>query len=142
MINFILNASIVLLIIFLVTYFAYCFGLFFVFKKLKARPWLALVPVLNFHELVVAIGLPNRWFLYCLLPYAGGIYSIAVAERLGRMFGKKFAYSVFWLTIGSPIGMNMIGLTKNRPDLTIKNDSKPDLNELKSRLKRLKKQKV
>ncbi len=142
MINFILNASLILLIVFLVSYFTYCFGLFFVFKKINARPWFAFVPILNFHELVMATGLPNRWFLYCLLPYAGGIYSIAVADRLGRMFGKRFAFSAFWLTIGSPLGMNILGFNKRTPDFSIKKEPKPDLNELKYRLKRLKSKKA
>jgi hypothetical protein len=99
---------------------------------------MAFIPILNFRELVIATGLPSRWFLYCLIPYAGGIYSIAVADRLGRMFNKRFAFSAFWLTIGSPVGMNMLGFNKHKPDLAIKKGPKPDLNELKYRLKRLK----
>jgi hypothetical protein len=142
MINFILNASILLLVIFFTTYFMYCFGLFFVFRKLNARAWMAFVPILNFRELVIATGLPNRWFLYCLIPYAGGIYSIAVAERLGKMFGKNFAFSAFWLTLGSPLGMNILGFSKIEPNKEIAKNPSPNLDQLKEKLKRIKKTKV
>ena len=131
MINFILNASLLLLIIFFVTYSMYCFGLFFVLRKLEGRAWMAFIPILNFRELVISIGLPVRWFLYCLVPYAGTIYSIAVAERLGRMFKKHFAYSTFWLTFASPIGMNIIGLGKIKPIFSIVDEPSPNLRELK-----------
>jgi hypothetical protein len=65
-----------------------------------------------------------------------------VADRLGRMFGKRFAFSAFWLTIGSPLGMNILGFNKRTPDFSIKKEPKPDLNELKYRLKRLKSKKA
>ena len=119
-----------------------CFGLFFVFRKLNARAWMAFVPILNFRELVIATGLPNRWFLYCLIPYAGGIYSIAVAERLGKMFGKNFAFSAFWLTLGSPLGMNILGFNKIEPNKEIAKNPSPNLDQLKEKLKRIKKTKV
>ena len=102
---------------------------------------MAFVPILNFRELVIATGLPNRWFLYCLIPYAGGIYSIAVAERLGKMFGKNFAFSAFWLTLASPIGMNILGLGKIKPNKEIAKNPSPNLNELKTRLKKARKAK-
>ncbi len=142
MINFILNASILFLVVFFVTYSMYCLGLFFVLRKLKARAWMAFIPVLNFRELVISVGLPLRWFLYCLVPYAGTIYSFAVAERLGRMFSKHFAYSAFWLTIGSPIGMNMIGISKIKPNMEIIDNPPPNLKELRARLVRLKQKKA
>lgn len=139
MIEFILNASILLLAIFLFTYFLYCIGLVFVLRRLGGRGWMAFFPLLNYKELIKSLGLPLRWFGYSLIPYAGTIYSLAIAERLGKVFGRGYVFSSFWLTIGSPIGMNIIGHSKTKMDLDIIKDPPPNLKTLKARLSRQKK---
>ncbi len=138
MLDFIINASILVIAIFLVTYFTYCLGLFFVLKKLNTKPWQAFIPVLNYKALITAVGLPLRWFGYSLIPYTGAIYSVAIAERLGKIFNKSFAFSALWLTIGAPVGMNIIGFSKIKPNLAITESSAPNLKELSKRLKKLK----
>lgn len=138
MIDFILNASIIILVVIFFTYCMYCFGLLLVFRRLNGRKWIAFIPVLNYGELIKLLGLPTRWLGYSLIPYAGTIYSIAIAERLGKVFNRGFVFSTFWLTFGSPIGMIMIGSSKKELNLEIIKKPPPNLNELKKRISRQK----
>jgi hypothetical protein len=139
MINFILNASILILAIFLATYTIYCIGLSLVFRRLGKRAWPAFIPLFNYKKLIDHLGLPSRWFGYCLIPYAGGIYSIAVADRLGKVFNKNFVFSSFWLTFGSTLGMFVIARSKKELNIKVINEPPPSLNELKRKLMRKKK---
>lgn len=96
-----------LIAVIVVAYAWYCLCLSLVFCKLQTPWWQAFIPGYNFMALMNSVGLPRHWFFYALVPYVGFVYSLATAERLGRAFGKSFAYSATWLTVGAFIGMAM-----------------------------------
>ncbi len=121
----------IVIAIILVAYFWYCICLAAVLRKLQTPWWQAFVPGYNFMALMASVGLPRHWFFYALVPYVGFVYSLATAERLGRAFGKSFAYSATWLTIGAFIGMARLGFSKEVPDLSIKTQPIPNVTNLK-----------
>lgn len=116
----------------------YCVGLSLVLRKLNKRIWPAFLPIYNYKVLIESLGLPERWFFYSLVPYAGTVYSVAVAERLGKIFSRGFVFSSFWLTIGSPIGMYILGLGKTKPNYEIISSPPPKLSSIKAKMKRQK----
>lgn len=130
--------GIVLIIGFLIMYFSYSFGLSLVFKKLGEPRWHAYILAYNFMRLIKILHLPKKWFVLALTPYVGVIYSVAVAARLGKVFHKGLAYSSFWLTVGSPLGMLQIGFSKIQPDLTVLSEPTPSISALKKSLAKIK----
>ncbi len=117
--------------ILVLAYFLYMLGLFFVFRRLGANPWPAFVPAYNYIVLIRVLGLPVSWQAAAFVPYLGQIYSIAVGVRLGKIFGKSVAFSSFWLTIGAPIGMPILALSKHKPDLSVIDEPAPRIDTKK-----------
>lgn len=118
-----------------VMFLAYSIGLSMVFKKFGERRWRAFIPIYNFATLIKVLHLPKRWAAYALIPYAGTIYSMVVAQRLGKSFGKKTSFSLIWLTYGATIGMPMMGFSKSKPNLKVIDEPTPDLKEFKEYIK-------
>lgn len=130
--------GIVIIIAFLVMYVSYSIGLSRVFKKLGEPGWHAFILGYNFMRLIKILHLPKKWFFLALTPYVGVIYSVAVAYRLGKVFHKGLAYSSFWLTVGSPLGMLQIGFTKKQLDITVLSEPTPSISALKKSLAKIK----
>lgn len=134
MIQFFLNASLVLIILVVAAVVWYSISLSFVFKKLGLKRWKAFVFFYNTKVLIDALKLPKRWFLYAITPYVGTVYVVAIAYRLGKMWGKDFKFSAFWLVFAAPVGYLMIGLSKTKPDFGTLNAPPPSLKAIKARL--------
>lgn len=132
MIQFFLNASLVLIIFFIITALWYCISLSFVFKRLGLKRWRAFVLFYNIKVLIDALRLPKKWFVLAITPYISTVYTMAIAYRLGKMWGKDFKFSAFWLTIAAPIGYLMIGLSKTEPDFKTLEAPPPSLKTIKS----------
>ena len=134
MIEFIFNASLLVLIIFAVTYVWYCIALSLVLARIQAKWWKAFIPLYNLSELVHSIGLPKKWFFLSITPYIGTVYAIAIAYRLGQIWKKNFAFSAFWLTIAAPIGFLILSFSKQDPDLSVAKLPPPSLSVIKAKL--------
>jgi hypothetical protein len=117
----------------------YSIGLAKVFLKFGEVWGKAFIPLYNFKVLIHILRLPKKWFILSLTPYVGTIYSVAVAYRLGRVFGKGLAYSSVWLIIGSPIGMLQIGFSKKPMHTDVLKEPTPSIKDLEKRLLRNKK---
>jgi hypothetical protein len=111
------------------------FGLSLVFRRLGAKVWPAYVPAYNYIALIRTLGLPKSWQAVAFVPYLGQVYSIPIAIRLGKIFRKNAAFSSLWLTIGAPIGMLLIALSKQQLDLDVLKEPAPHIDTKK--LKRL-----
>ena len=134
MINFILNASFAVLLIFALTYLWYCVSLALLLAKLKARWWQAFIPIYNISALVDVLGLPKKWFFLSIAPYIGSVYAVAIAYRLGMVWGKHFTFSAFWLTIGAPVGFLMLVFSKTKPNMSVTRSPAPSLEQVKSKI--------
>lgn len=134
MIEFILNASFFVLIVFALTYLWYCVSFAILLSKLKAKWWKAFIPVYNIRILVNSLKLPKRWFYLSIAPYVGSVYAIAIAYRLGQLWGKHFAFSAFWLTIGAPVGFLMLAFSKKQPDFNVLDSPPPSLSMIKAKI--------
>lgn len=101
-------------------YVFYAIGLSLVFAQLGAKRRQAFLPVYNYYVLIRALGLPKAWFLGALIPYVGTVYSIAIAIRLGKIYGHGVAFSSTWLTFGAPAGMFILARRRPRQLAVIK----------------------
>jgi len=119
----------------------YVIGLSVVFRRLGAKAWQAFIPGYNYLVLIHILGLPKTWQATAFVPYVGQIYSVAVGVRLGKIFGKDAAFSSLWLTVGAPIGMPLIALSKVKPKLSVIKEPAPhiDPKQLQGALRRTKK---
>ena len=135
MINFILNASFAILVIFAITYLWYCVSLALLLAKLNAAWWKAFIPIYNISALVNAIGLPKKWFFLSIAPYLGSVYAVAIAYRLGLIWKMHFAFSAFWLTLGAPIGFLILVFSKRQPNMEVIKNPPPSLAFIKTKLK-------
>lgn len=129
----IIQLSLVALVIIIVAYMIYAISLSVVFRRLGAKPRYAFIPGYNYIVLIRTLGLPKSWQATAFVPYIGQIYSVAVGVRLGKIFGKNKAFSSIWLTIGAPIGMPMIALSKITPDLSAIDEPAPKIDQKKLR---------
>ncbi len=129
----IIQLSLVALVIIIVAYTIYAISLSVVFRRLGAKPWYNFIPRHNYIVLIRTLGLPKTWQTTAFVPYIGQIYSVAVGVRLGKIFGKNKTFSSIWLTIGAPIGMPMIALSKMTPDLSVINEPAPKIDPKKLR---------
>lgn len=139
LLDFLIGLGWVVIVIFLVMYSCYCIGLMRVFHRLGQKRWQAIVPLYNFYCLIRVLKLPKKWFVLSLTPYVGTIYSVAVAYRLGRVFKKSLAFSAFWLTLGSPLGMLYIGYSKVELNFKVLDESTPNIKQLEKMLSKNKK---
>lgn len=134
MIEFILNASLWILIVVAIISIWYCVSLTLLLIRLNARWWKGLIPLYNISALVEALKLPKRWFFLSLAPYFGAIYAMAIFYRLGQLWGKNFAFSAFWLTIGAPVGFLMLAFSKKQPDFSVLDSPPPSLSMIKAKI--------
>lgn len=119
LINTLLGIGLGLVIFMFLAYLVYIIGLAKVFKQLDIPGWKALIPGYNFYVLIQAMGAPKRWFIVSLVPYIGAVYSLAIALRLGKMFGRGVIFSATWLTIGAPVGIWVIARQDGKPDFQV-----------------------
>ncbi len=124
------------LTVMILLFLSYSIGLSMVFKKFGVRRWKAFIPIYNFYNLVEILHLPKRWAGLALVPYAGTIYSMVAAQRLGKAFGKRTGFSLIWLTYGAFIGMPLLGLSKKAPDEAVINEPAPNLKDFKKYIKK------
>ena len=132
MIKAIISAGILVIAAMMFLYLVYCIGLSLVFKKLSTPRWRAFIPMINYFSLINALGLPKSWYGASIVPYAGTVYSIAIAIRLGKVFGKGTAFSSFWLTAAAPVGMFVISLSKVKLDLAVIKSPAPAIDPRKA----------
>jgi len=119
-------------------YLLYMVGLSLVFRQLSFPAWQAYIPLYNYYVLIQAVGLPKRWFGLAIVPYAGAVYALAISIRLGKIYKRGIAFSSTWLTFAAPIGMFVIALGKQKPNLAVIKEPPPaiDTKQLQDKIKR------
>ncbi len=80
-----------------------------VFAKAGYNGWSALIPIYNIYVLVKIAGFHGATVILYLIPIVGWIFSIVVAVRVGRAFGKGGGFSFFLLWLLSFIGYCIVG---------------------------------
>jgi hypothetical protein len=80
-----------------------------VFAKAGWPGILAIIPIVNIFILVKIAGFSAWLGLLYLIPIVNLVFSIIVALRVGRGFGKGGAFSFFFLWLFSFIGYFVIG---------------------------------
>ena len=88
-------------VIALVWYVLVAVALWRVFDKAGYPGILAIIPIVNVFVLVKIAGYSAWLGLLYLIPIVGWIFSIVVAVRVGRGFGKGGAWSFFLLSASS-----------------------------------------
>lgn len=90
------------------------FGLWSVFQKAGRPGWPAAVPFYNLWVLCRMVGRPGWWGILFVVPILGSVLSILVALRVGRLFGKTPAFSVFLLWLLFFVGYPILGWGRAR----------------------------
>jgi hypothetical protein len=85
-----------------------------VFSKAGYPGILAIVPIVNVFILVKIAGYSAWLGLLYIIPIVGWIFSIIVAVRVGRGFGKGGAWSFFLLWLFAFVGYFIIGFGSSR----------------------------
>ena len=80
-----------------------------VFAKAGYNGWSALIPIYNIYVLVKIAGFHGATVILYLIPVIGWIFSIVVAVRVGKAFGKGGGFSFFLLWLLSFIGYCIVG---------------------------------
>ncbi len=93
----------------LVWYVLVAVALWKVFSKAGYPGILAIIPIVNVFVLVKIAGYSAWLGLLYLIPIVNFVFSIMVAFRVGRGFGKGGAYSFFLLWLFPFIGYFLIG---------------------------------
>ena len=93
----------------LVFYILVAIGLWKGFTKAGYPGILAIIPIVNLVVLVKIAGMSGWLALLYLIPLVNIIFSIVVAIKLGKNFGKGGAFSFFLLWLFSFIGYFIIG---------------------------------
>lgn len=142
MLDTLVQLSLGAFIFLVVAYFVYMAGLSVVLRQLRAPAWRAFIPGYNIMAQIEAVGLPRNWFVKAIVPYVGALYALAIAVRLGRVYGRKPMFSSVWLTFGAPVGMWVIALGSHRPDMQVVASPPPHIDKAKfearmGKLKRL-----
>jgi hypothetical protein len=106
-----INLGIAFVALCVVLYLSYMIGLIRVLRRLDRLTWLAFIPFVNYFAQLRAIGAPGSWFFLTFIPYFGWIYAGTMAIRYGAIFGRKATFSLFWVTMGAPIGFHMLAAT-------------------------------
>jgi hypothetical protein len=96
-------------VISLAWYILVAVALWKVFAKAGWPGILAIIPIVNIFILVKIAGFSAWLGLLYLIPIVNLVFSIIVALRVGRGFGKGGAFSVFFLWLFSFIGYFVIG---------------------------------
>lgn len=93
----------------LVWYVLVAVALWRVFSKAGYPGILAIIPIVNLFVLVKIAGYSAWLTLLYLIPIVNLVFSIMVALRVGRGFGKGGAWSFFLLWLFSFIGYFILG---------------------------------
>ena len=93
----------------IIVYILIAVALWRVFSKAGWPGILALIPIVNVFILVKIAGYSAWLTLLYIIPIVGFIFSIVVAVRVGRGFGKGGAFSFFLLWLIPFIGYFVIG---------------------------------
>jgi len=92
-----------------VLYVLIAISLWRVFSKAGYPGILAIVPIVNVFILVKVAGYSAWMTLLMLIPIVNIIFSIVIAVRVGKNFGKGGVFSFFLLWLLSIIGYFIIG---------------------------------
>jgi hypothetical protein len=101
-------------VISLAWYILVAVALWKVFAKAGWPGILAIIPIVNIFILVKIAGFSAWLGLLYLIPIVNLVFSIIVALRVGRGFGKGGAFSFFFLWLFSFIGYFVIGFGSAR----------------------------
>ncbi|KAA9133861.1 DUF5684 domain-containing protein [Microbacterium caowuchunii] len=93
----------------IIVYVLIAIALWRVFSKAGWPGILAIIPIVNVFVLVKIAGYSAWMTLLYIIPIVGWIFSIVVAVRVGRGFGKGGAFSFFLLWLIPVIGYFIIG---------------------------------
>lgn len=96
-------------VIALVWYVLVAVALWRVFDKAGYPGILAIIPIVNVFILVKVAGYSAWLGLLYLIPIVGWIFSIVVAVRVGRGFGKGGVWSFFLLWLVAFVGYFILG---------------------------------
>lgn len=99
-------------IVAIVWYVLVAVALWKVFSKAGYPGILAIIPIVNVVILVKIAGYSAWLTLLLLIPIVNLVFSIMVALRVGRGFGKGGAWSFFLLWLVSVIGYFILGFGK------------------------------
>jgi hypothetical protein len=80
-----------------------------VFAKAGYNGWSAIVPIYNIYVMVKMAGYHGATVILYVLPVIGWIFSIVVAVRIGKNFGKGGGFSFFLLWLLPFIGYCIVG---------------------------------
>ncbi|GAB3296352.1 DUF5684 domain-containing protein [Pseudoclavibacter terrae] len=80
-----------------------------VFRKAGYPGWGAIIPIYNIYILVKIAGYHGATVLLYLIPLVNVVFSIFVAMRIGKAFGRGGLFSFFLLWLFSLIGYFIVG---------------------------------
>jgi len=84
-----------------------------IFQKAGEPGWAPVIPFYNTFTLFKIAGL-NPWlFLLLLIPFVNIVVGIWVALKLGATFGKSGVWSFFLLVVFSVIGFLILGFSSD-----------------------------
>lgn len=98
----------------IIWYVLVAIALWRVFSKAGWPGILAIIPIVNMFILVKIGGMSAWWGLLYFIPIVNVIFSIVVAVKVGRGFGKGGAFSFFLLWLIAFIGYFIIGFGSAR----------------------------
>lgn len=96
-----------------IVYILVAVALWKVFTKAGYPGILAIIPIVNFFVLTKIAGFSAWLGLLFLIPIVNIVFSIIVALRVGRAFGKGGVFSFFLLWMFAFIGYFIIGFGKD-----------------------------
>lgn len=96
-------------IIGLAIYVIFVVAVWRIFVKAGLPGWLAIIPIVNSVFLVIIAGYSGWLTLLYIIPIVNIVFSIMVALRLGKAFGKGGGFSFFLLWLFSFIGYLILG---------------------------------
>lgn len=98
----------------LIVYLLLAISLWRVFDKAGYPGILAVIPIVNLFVLTKVGGLSAWWTLLYLVPIVNIVFTIVVALRVGRGFGKGAVFSIFLLWIFWFVGYLVLGFGQSR----------------------------
>ncbi|QOW09276.1 hypothetical protein Q73A0000_02335 [Kaistella flava (ex Peng et al. 2021)] len=97
-----------MMIFFLIFYVFYSFCLYKIFQKAgREDAWAAFIPIYNTIVLLDIVKKPIWWFILLLIPFVNIIFSIIIADRLSKFFGKDILMTIL-LVVLSFIGLPLL----------------------------------
>lgn len=97
-----------------VVYILLAVSLWQVFSKAGYPGVLAIVPIVNVFVLTKVAGMSAWWTLLYIVPIVNIVFTIVVAVRVGRNFGKGGVFSFFLLWLFWFVGYLILGFGGSR----------------------------